>query len=288
MTKKDWPVLPIVLIVLLVLAVVFAGVGSYFYYQLKGENLKLTQEKNGLQKQLAVLQNNLATTTSALQDEQAKTTSFADQLNNLAGTVGTLDKLSKTDRELLKKYSKIYFLNENYVPANLATITPMYLFNPNKPAQFHAGAWSKLVSLMTSAYSVGINLKIDSAYRSFGTQSSLKANYKLTYGTGANKFSADQGYSEHQLGTAVDFISASSTTLSINFASSTAGMWLSTNAYKYGLILSYPKNNAYYQYEPWHWRYVGVALATLLHNENKHFYDLPQRTIDQYLINIFD
>ena len=41
-------------------------------------------------------------------------------------------------------------------------------------------------------------------------------------------------------------------------------------------------------HEPWHWRFVGVALATRLHNENKSFYDLTQREIDAYLVSIFD
>jgi hypothetical protein len=41
-------------------------------------------------------------------------------------------------------------------------------------------------------------------------------------------------------------------------------------------------------YEPWHWRYVGVALATKLHNDGKNFYDTDQRVIDQYLISLFD
>jgi D-alanyl-D-alanine carboxypeptidase len=128
-----------------------------------------------------------------------------------------------------------------------------------------------------------------SAYRSFGEQSSLKASYKRTYGAGtANSFSADQGYSEHQLGTTIDF---TTTILGANFAGfdkSDAYEWLLDNAYKYGFIISYPKTNAYYTYEPWHWRFVGVELATKLHDDNQHFYDLDQRAINGYLVNLFD
>jgi D-alanyl-D-alanine carboxypeptidase len=64
--------------------------------------------------------------------------------------------------------------------------------------------------------------------------------------------------------------------------------WLMQNAYKYGFIISYPKDNAYYQFEPWHWRFVGKSLAKRLNEEKQNFYDLEQRTIDSYLINIFD
>jgi D-alanyl-D-alanine carboxypeptidase len=60
------------------------------------------------------------------------------------------------------------------------------------------------------------------------------------------------------------------------------------NAYKYGFTLSYPKGNTSYVFEPWHWRFVGVKLATDLHNQGKNFYDLDQRSIDAYLVNFFD
>ena len=64
--------------------------------------------------------------------------------------------------------------------------------------------------------------------------------------------------------------------------------WMQANAYKYGFELSYPKANGYYVYEPWHWRFVGVELATKLYNDHANFYDLDQRTLDTYLIKIFD
>ncbi len=76
--------------------------------------------------------------------------------------------------------------------------------------------------------------------------------------------------------------------MNLKFASSSAYAWLATNAYRYGFELSYPKNNPYYVYEPWHWRFVGVALATWLHQQNITFYDAPQRTINGYLISLFD
>jgi zinc D-Ala-D-Ala carboxypeptidase len=72
------------------------------------------------------------------------------------------------------------------------------------------------------------------------------------------------------------------------FEKSDAYDWLMNNSYKYGFILSYPKGNSYYQYEPWHFRFVGKLLANMLHQENKNFYDVDQRTIDNYLITIFN
>ena len=72
------------------------------------------------------------------------------------------------------------------------------------------------------------------------------------------------------------------------FAQTAAYTWLLNNAHTYGFILSYPKSNTYYIYEPWHWRFVGVDLAKDLHKAKKNFYDLDQREIDKYLITLFD
>ncbi len=229
------------------------------------------------------------TLTDSLTTEQNKNDYFQAQINGVKGTVDQLQKLSETDKELLQKYSKVYFLNENYVPSNLAVLDERYLANPKTPLQFHGKALTFLTRMIDAANSNSVPIKIISAYRSFGTQANLKADYKTTFGTGANKFSAEQGYSEHQLATAIDVAPADgSNTLTLSFATTPASAWLAANAYQYGFILSYPKGNTYYIYEPWHWRFVGVALATRLHNENKNFYDLDQRTIDGYLSLIFD
>jgi len=237
----------------------------------------------------------LATTTMALYEcetnynfEKNRMDSFGSQINDIAGTVNVLEKLKKTDKELLKKYSKIYFLNENYIPESFAKIDPAYTFNPKEDYLIHSKIAPSLEVLLATAKADNIDLKIISAYRSFGAQSSLKSSYKVIYGTGANKFSADQGYSEHQLGTTVDFTTPEAGAGFTDFEKTAAYQWLLDNAYTYGFILSYPQDNKYYQFEPWHWRYAGKALAKKLHDDGKNFYDLDQREIDQYLVSFFD
>ncbi len=74
----------------------------------------------------------------------------------------------------------------------------------------------------------------------------------------------------------------------MGFEESEAYDWLVRNAHRYGFTLSYPEDNAYYIFEPWHWRFVGTKLADDLRDENVHFYDLEQREIQEYLISIFD
>jgi len=234
----------------------------------------------------------LATTTAALADSEAKYNSTVNNLGQQVSAaqtrIGTLEKLSQTDPELLKKYSKVYFLNENYVPASLTKMNPDYTYNPKTDYLFYTDTLPFLNTLMSTTQADSIDIKVISAYRSFGTQSGLKSSYKVTYGKGANAFSADQGYSEHQMGTAVDFTTSTVKDTFNGFEKTPAYQWLLDNAYNYGFIMSYPKGNAYYQYEPWHWRFVGRSLARKLHDEGKNFYDMDQRDIDQYLISFFD
>ena len=246
----------------------------------------LTQRVTNLEEGLALTSKDFS---QKLLEEQMKSANFEESINDISGTVGTLEKLSKTDKELLQKYSRVYFLSDNYVPMSLETINETYLNDLTKSLQFHTSALPFLERMLRAASKKNISIKIISAYRSFGTQSGLKANYLLTYGTGSNQFSADQGYSEHQLGTAVDLTEEKlEPDLTISFEATQAFDWLNKNAYKYGFVLSYSKGNAYYQYEPWHWRFVGVDLATRLHQDEINFSDLDQREIDTYLATIFD
>lgn len=248
------------------------------------------------EKKVQDLENDLATAEEEkddladdLRSERKRVNTLADKVEEVTDTVGVLDKLAKTDKELLAKYSKIYFLNENYAPSKMVLIAENYLENPKDPLLIHVGVWPHLQKMMDKAADDDkIILKIVSAFRSFGEQSLLKAGYKVTYGAGANQFSADQGYSEHQLATTVDLMTPTSPGLTLQFEKTPAYDWLTKNAHRYGFVLSYPKNNAYYQFEPWHWRFVGRELAERLFKENKNFYDLDQREIDQYLVKFFD
>lgn len=275
----------IVSIILVIVVVAGLTATGYFYYLFQKE---VTQNTASLEAKILDLENQNIILTDSLQKEQQRNSEFASQIGQIAGTVGKLDILSKTDKELLQKYSKVYFLNENYIPEDLVDIPPDYIYEEGKRIKFHAEAFPYLQEMLVAAKNDDINLKIISGFRSFGEQSALKNTYAVTYGTGANKFSADQGFSEHQLGTTIDFTTSELGANFTSFKSSSAYDWLLSNAYKYGFVISYPEGNDYYQYEPWHWRFVGKGLARRLYEDGKYFYDLDQRTIDAYLINIFN
>ncbi len=208
--------------------------------------------------------------------------------DTITDSVELLEKLARTDPELLQKYSKVFFLNEHYAPERLAEIPAEYRYHNERTERLHAAVWPSLKRLMDEAKEDGVELYVKSAYRSFEEQKSLKSAYTVTYGAGsANQFSADQGYSEHQLGTTVDLITTGLGGSLAGFGNTAAYKWLTENAYRFGFVLSYPEGNSYYVYEPWHWRFVGKDLARELHKRNAHFYDLDQREIDEYLPELF-
>lgn len=269
----------------MVLGVVVLGVGAYYAFLTYSS---LEQEKVGFLAELESARSSNYELIKKINEKEGVIAAFEGQISSITSTVGTLEKLSNTDEELLAKYSKVYFLNENYVPSKLTVIDEKYLNKSATNIEIHVDVWPYLEKLLIEASRQDIPLKVASAYRSFQTQSTLKNAYTTTYGSGANKFSADQGYSEHQLGTALDF-----TTLKLGnnfsaFGSDPAYKWLQENAHNYGFILSYPAGNTYYKFEPWHWRFVGVKLAKRLYDDQKFFYDLDQREIDKTLVNLFD
>ncbi len=282
---------------------VAAGIAGYSLYSYKrtvknirAESVSLAGKLDATQMDLQTaqdavldLQKKLSLVESVLLDEQKKALSVASQVDQVSTKVGVLDKLSRTDTELLKQYSKVYFLNEHYVPISLTDIPAKYIFTAGKKLQIHSNVAPHLSALLDDADASGISLFLDSAYRSFGTQAVLKSAYKVTYGAGtANAFSAEQGYSEHQLGTAVDFTASSINGGLAGFDKTVEYLWLTNNAYRYGFVISYPNGNTSYVFEPWHWRFVGIELAQYMHQNNLYFYTMDQRVIDTYLANIFD
>lgn len=255
---------------------------------LSNENKSLEYKIGNLEKQIYDAQKNTSLLSSVLLETQTNNQALQNIINSISGQVGNLEKLAQTDKELLQKYSKVYFLNEHYVPISLTLINPKYVSIPSSGLQIHSNVDKYLENLLSNAESQGLSLKIQSAYRSFGTQASLKQSYKVTYGSGANAFSADQGYSEHQLGTTIDFTTTKLAGGLSGFDKTPEYTWLLTHAHEYGFVISYPKENTFYIFEPWHWRFVGVALANKIYQDHTYFYSLDQRVIDSYLANIFD
>lgn len=285
LTKRIFQIATIILLIIATLvAVSFARTNdqqSALITELRGKLASSEKSLTDLQREKLNLE-------TSLREMADKNTTFADQLAQAQRTADKLEWIATLDEQLLAKYSKVYFLNENYSPKLLSPIDSKHVFNKSKELEIHDWVLPFVQRMFRDAEAQGVDLKVVSAYRSFETQAALKSNYKVTYGTGANAFSADQGYSEHQLGTTLDITTAKIGGSLSGFQNTDSYKWLQGNAHKYGFTLSYPSGNKYYVFEPWHWRFVGVELATKLYNDEKFFYNLDQREINTYLANMFN
>lgn len=276
-----------VLVVAIIILLGASGVGLFSLLETQAALNEAAARETQISTKLTSVETDNQALVEALDSERRQKEELEEELDDLDEKYDDLRKLQRTDSELLAKYSKVYFLSENYVPTSLIEIPQPYVSDAEKET-FLRAAWKYLRDMVDDAKEDDVDITIVSGYRSFETQTALKSGYKVTYGYGANAFSADQGYSEHQLGTAVDFSTKATGGALDGFQNTPAFAWLAENAHTYGFILSYPAGNAYYQYEPWHWRFVGKELADDLTDDGNAFYSLDQRDLDKYLITLFD
>lgn len=144
--------------------------------------------------------------------------------------------------------------------------------NPNslrlaKPAAVALAQMAKALYKET-----GSSLILASGYRSFSTQTVIHKQKVAQLGLIAGEnLAARPGYSEHQTGLAADLSAlGQGCSIRVCFANTVAGKWLANNAYEYGFILRYPKGRTAvtgYQFEPWHFRYVGLELSSYMHSQ---------------------
>ena len=128
-----------------------------------------------------------------------------------------------------------------------------------------------LKQMFDQASNYGYQLMVGSGYRSANQQAIYFNSLAASVGEeAANQSIARPGQSEHQTGLAVDISTVSRNCyLDTCFADTSDGKWLAENSYKFGFILRYPEGKETttgYRYEPWHFRYVGIDLATALHD----------------------
>lgn len=154
-------------------------------------------------------------------------------------------------------------LPDGFVPENLKFLPGTV--STNGIICVSSEAYDPLVAMLTDAKNSGVNIIVTSGFRKFEIQKYLVDLYLKIEGPSALRGVAEAGHSEHQLGTAVDFTSSSvGGVLSDKFKDTKEGLWLQSNAYKYGFVMSFPEGKediTGYKFEPWHYRYVGADLA---------------------------
>ena len=184
----------------------------------------------------------------------------------------TKDFDTNVEDDYLMLVNKYYHLDASYSPTDLVNISNRYYYGEGH--QIRSVVYDAFIGMWNQANNDGIYLIINSSYRTYEEQQQVYDSYKDSRGTTyADSIAARPGYSEHQTGLSLDIFSTEYTTTS-NFKGSPAHEWLVNNAYKYGFIQRYQEDTEEltgFAEEAWHWRYVGVEVATYLHEHNITF-----------------
>lgn len=163
--------------------------------------------------------------------------------------------------------NKHNYLKEDYVPENLKSLSSTYALSNMKMVEEAANAFE---SLSKDASKENYKIIAMSTYRSYEYQVDLYNKYVKSDGKdAADTYSGRPGNSEHQTGLAVDVYNQTETYT--NFEKTEEYDWMQENAYKYGFILRFPKdkeNETGYEFESWHYRYVGKDIAKYIHKHN--------------------
>lgn len=177
----------------------------------------------------------------------------------------TNTKKTDTTKGKLLIVNKYYQLDKNYKPTLVVQNSKYGKSNIKQEKE----TYEAFIKMFNAAKDENLTLYVNSAYRSYEEQEKVFKDYENKMKDKATLYAAKPGYSEHQTGMALDIFKPGSTTKT--FGNTKEAKWLSKNAYKYGFILRYPKgkeNITGYEYESWHYRYVGVETAKKIFEEN--------------------
>lgn len=191
------------------------------------------------------------------------------------------------DDEYLILANKTHNLEESYVPEDLTELNIKYSGTDSSKFMRKEAALA-LENMVNAAKQDGITLIGRSAYRSYNTQvATYKSKVQKLGQEQADKFSAKPGASEHQTGLAIDILSSEYSKLHTEFQHTKTYRWLLEHCAEYGFILRFPKGKSDitgYNFEPWHYRYVGIDHAEKIMSNNLTLeeYNLSLGLIDSY------
>ncbi len=165
--------------------------------------------------------------------------------------------------------NKEYLLPSDYIPYMVEPQVEIYHKGINERRYLQPVAATALEEMFAAAEEDGLHLVLRCGFRSYRLQKAVYSWNLKTYGYyEVTRYHALPGTSEHQTGLAVD-LCCEATNYENNFdiIQTPEYAWLLNNAHQYGWILRYPKHKidiTGYNFEPWHFRYVGAELATYL------------------------
>ena len=182
-----------------------------------------------------------------------------------------------TSKLLVNKY---FYLGEDYVPNHLVELDTSISKGGISLVEEASIALRKLIM---DAKNDGYTIRAMSAYRSYQYQVNLYNNYVSQDGReDADTYSARPGFSEHQTGLCVDVDNKDASYT--DFESTKEFGWMQEHAADYGFILRYPKGKEAitgYQYESWHYRYVGEKIAKYIKEHDITFDEYYMEFIDK-------
>lgn len=196
----------------------------------------------------------------------------SEELSLIVGIINVKMDDCKTnlDDGFLMLVNKFCELSSDYLPTNVKEISSRYAYSDNFILDDVLDFYKEMFK---AAETDGAKLVISSGYRSYQDQEETYNQYLKARGRDyVNSYVALPGHSEHQTGFAFDILTLGANTS--NFEETKEFSWLKNNAYKYGFIMRYPKGKEKitgYQYEPWHYRYVGKEVALKIHEEDITF-----------------
>lgn len=197
-------------------------------------------------------------------------------LNNKYYTNTKPSKYLNTEKILVNKYN---YVTEDYIPENLQIVSSKYSSKTVKLVSYAKEAFEELAA---AAENENYTINAMSSYRDYAYQNTLYNNYAKKDGyDNADTYSARPGYSEHQTGLAVDIDNKKE--YFTNFEKTKEYEWMQNNAYKYGFILRFPKDKVLetgYEYESWHYRYVGKEIAKYIHDNNMCYEEYYAQNLD--------
>ena len=176
--------------------------------------------------------------------------------------------------------NKYNYLTRDYVPKNLESIPLSYARSGMKLVNVAKDAY---VEMAKAAEKQKLKLVVTSSYRDYEYQENIYNRYVKSDGKeAADTYSGRPGFSEHQTGLAVDLYNGKK--LYTEFENTKEFDWMQDNAYKYGFILRFPKdkdNITGYQYESWHYRYVGKEIAQYIHEHDITYEEYYEQFLDK-------
>ena len=237
----------------------------------------INTEKNetivGLVKEKYFMEKNLDRYLSYIEEEEEENLTDVVAIVNVNADHKWYEEEFQTDTSLneLMNVNKFYALSEEYTPENLVSIPLQYSYGEQGSNKLIDYAYEKFIDMWQAAHDEGYYLMVESSYRDYASQKEIYDSRKASQGERkADETAARPGHSEHQTGLVIDMTSTTAP-LGTEFGDSEEYLWLKEHAHEYGFIERYPEGKTYltgYSPESWHWRYVGVEAATVIHEEN--------------------